>query len=274
MKKTFLYTIFLLIILALHCTFTSVNQENAGIIVDFLYLLAPASAFLMGMLLLRNLGTKNPLGFSILFLVLGMLAFSIAEIIWFFLAYVLQADPYPSIADIFFLVVYPVSLIGIIIKIKSEKITWSLSFFKKFTPLILILGVLVALVAYFGIYNAYVPEDGLASNVVSMLYGIGDLILIFGCFLILVITIGYKGGKMFSPWILTTLSYSILLVADVLFSANKDVYEINSMLKMAIDLIWMMGYFVFGLGMLNFLEIVQSQQDKIKSKLNLKENEK
>ena len=71
MKKTFLYTIFLLVILALHCTFTSVNQENVGMIVDFLYLLAPVSAFLVGMLLLRNLGTKNPLGFSILFLVLG-----------------------------------------------------------------------------------------------------------------------------------------------------------------------------------------------------------
>jgi len=274
MKKTFLYTIFLLIVLALHCIFTALNQENAGMIVDFLYLLAPVSAFLMGILLLRNLGTKNPLGFSILFLILGMLAFSVGEIIWFFLAHILQAEPYPSIADIFFLVVYPISLIGIILKIKFEKIAWSLAFFKKFTPLILVLGVLIALVAYFGIYNAYVPEDNLASNVISMLYGVGDLVLIFGCFLIVVITIEYKGGKMFSPWILTTLSYSILLVADVLFSANKDAYEMNGMLKMAIDVIWMAGYFVFGLGMLNFLEIVQSQQDKIKSKLNLKENEK
>lgn len=270
MKKTFLYTIFFLAILSLHCTLSSMNGESAEIIVDFLYLLVPISAFFAGVLLLRNLGTKNSLGFSILFLIFGMLAFSVGEIIWFFLAHILGVEPYPSMADIFFLVVYPISLVGIILKIKSEKIEWSLEFFKKFMPFIIILGTLTALVSYFGIYNAYVPEDGLASNLVSMLYGIGDLVLIFGCFLILIITIEYKGGKMFSPWLLTTLSYSIILIADVLFSANKDLYEANTMLKMAIDVIWMAGYFVFGLGMLNFLEIVQIQQEKIKSKLNLK----
>ncbi|MFZ2192952.1 MAG: hypothetical protein WAV31_01800 [Candidatus Moraniibacteriota bacterium] len=273
MKKTFIYTIFFLVILALHCLFYSQDQESWGIIVDALYLIAPISAFLVGNLLLKNLGTKNLLGFSILFLVLGMLLFSIGEIVWFFFVYVFKIEPYPSLADFFFLGVYPISLVGIILKIRSEKIKWSLWFFKKFLPFIFLLSISAGVVFYYGVYSAYIPEDSLASNVVSMLYGIGDLILIFGCFLILVITIEYKGGKMFSPWILTTLSYSILLVADVLFSANKDAYDINAMLKMAIDVIWMAGYFVFGLGMLNFLEIVQGQQEKIKGKLNLKKNE-
>lgn len=270
MKKTLLYAIFSLIVLLSFIGISFFGQENLEIATEILYLIAPISAFFVGMLLLRKLGTKNLLGHSLFFLVLGMLSFSIGESIWFFLDYVMGIDPYPSVADFFLLAVFPISLIGLLIKIKAEKINWSFSFFKKNLPIISILLILTVVVFYFGIFSAYVPEDGLTSNLVSMLYGLGDLVLIFACFLVLIVTIEYKGGRMFAPWLMITSCYATLLIADVLFSANRNAYETNLALQVTIDCIWMAGYFIFGIGMLDFLEIIQQHQKKIVKKLNRK----
>ena len=273
MNKAFLYTLFSLITLVAYWFISFLDLEKWGMTTEILYIIAPASAFLAGIFLLRNIGTKNSLGFPLLFLVLGMLCFVIGETIWFYLDYVMGIDPYPSIADFFLLVVFPITLIGLVLKIKSEKIKWSISFFKKNVALIFPLLISTAVVLYFGVYSAYAPDDSFASNIVSMLYGVGDLILIFASFLVLIISIEYRGGKMFSPWMLVTLSYSVLLIADVLFSANRDAYETNLVVGVMIDCIWMAGYFVFGLGMIKFLEIVQGQQLKIVNKINIKKNE-
>ena len=274
MKKTFLYTIFSMASLLSFLLISFFGQERLIILTEILYLVAPITAFLTGVFLLKNIGMKNSLGGSLFFLVLGMLSFSIGEGIWFFLDYIMGMDPYPSIADFFLLIIFPISLVGLVMKIKTEKINWTFSFFKKSLPIISILLILTILVFYFGIFNAYMPEDGLASNLVSMLYGVGDLILIFACFLVLIITIEYRGGKMFSPWSIVTLCYSVLLVADVLFSSNRNNYDSSLVLKTIIDCIWMLGYFIFGIGMLDFLDLIHEQQKKIKDKLNLKGNER
>jgi hypothetical protein len=215
----------------------------------------------------RKFGLKSSQGWALFFLVLGMFVFALGELTWVYLYYIEGVEPYPSIADVFFLGVYPVSLIGLLIKVKAEKFTLSFANLKKYFIFPVISFFVAILVVYFGIYSAYVPGDSYASNVVSMLYGVGDLILIFACFFVLIITIEYKKGKMFSPWLLVTLSYSVLLVADVLFSVNKDAYDASVAVTTIIDSIWIVGYFIFGLGMIKFLEIIESQERSILKKL-------
>ena len=267
MKKFNLYLIFSIVVVFAYCCVSLLQSKNYPWLEDVIYLIAPISAFIVGLFLVRKFNLKSYQGWVLFFLVLGMFVFTLGELSWAYLFYVERIEPYPSIADVFFLGVYPISLIGLLIKIKAGKFTWSSVNFKKYFIFPVISFIVVTLVVYFGIYSAYVPEDNYASNIVSMLYGVGDLILICACFFVLIITIEYKKGKMFFPWLLITLSYSVLLVADVLFSANRDIYDESVAVTIIIDLIWIAGYFIFGLGMIKFLEIIESQEKNILKKL-------
>lgn len=268
MKKFNLYLIFSIIVIITYCCISFIQSENYPWLEDVIYLIAPISAFIAGLFLVKKFNLKSYQGWALFFLVLGMFIFTLGELTWVYLFYIEGVEPYPSIADIFFLGVYPISLIGLLIKVKAEKFTWSLENLKKYFIFPVISFIVAALVVYFGIYSAYIPEDSYASNVVSMLYGVGDLILIFACFFVLIITIEYKKGKMFFPWLLITLSYSVLLIADVLFSANKDAYDASITMTVMIDSIWIAGYFIFGLGMIKFLEIIEGQEGSILKRLN------
>ena len=268
MKKFNLYLAFSVAIIIIHLCLSFFDFGAYIWLADVVYIIAPVSAFLLGIILIRKFGLKNQ-GVPLFFLVLGMFLFCVAEILWLYFNYLKNIEPYPSMADVFFLAVYPITLVGLISKIRKDQISLSYKLIQQFCPFVILLLILTALVYNFGIIGAYVPEDSYASNLVSMLYGVGDLFLVVACFFVLVVTIEYKKGKMFWPWLFITLSYSVLLIGDVLFSANREAYSTGSSITPLIDIIWIMGYFIFGLGMVKFLEIIEGQESDILNKLKM-----
>lgn len=215
-----------------------------------LFLIFPIFAALAGILAVKIYGLKSITGKSLLAITLGFACWAIGEIIWY--AYVLiDIDPFPSIADVFFLLGYPLVLLGLYMEFKKARI--QLSQLKKASVALglLITFILTVIVFYFGIYMAYDSSVGFLENAIAMSYGIADLILIVCSLFALSMTRAYRGGKFSEFWMIVIAVFILNLAADVLFAIFSVPYTENAKPYIYIDLIWIAGYLLFAYGMLD-----------------------
>src|SRR3989344_7030245 len=122
---------------------------------NVLFLISPFMAVIAAISAVRTYQLSNNHGRIIALLSAGLLCWFIGEFIFFLFQFVWHIDPFPSIADIFYLAGYPLIFIGLTKEMLIHKV--SLRNFNKLflTLVILLLFVLVLIVAYFGIYHAY-----------------------------------------------------------------------------------------------------------------------
>ncbi len=248
------------------------GREDNKLLADLVYLIAPLSAFIIGVFAVKAYGIGNMQGKSMFFLTLSMLLLFIGEGFWFHLQYIQNVEPDYSLADVFFLLSYPLSFVGIFIKLKASDIHLKdlISMLKKKNSIFFIPTLAVAFVAvsYFGIFKVYDPEVGALENVVFMFYGFGDLVIILGCLLVMFIVMEFKGGKLSFAWLLLVLSYFSTLLGDIFYAIYRNsMYEENLVSKVVLDVFWMLGYFVFAAAMLFFVLIVREKQKEIIEKL-------
>ncbi len=232
------YLIFFLIII--------LASDTKNIFSDTIYVFSAFIAFLSGIYTLYFYGINNPRGRVLLYISSGLLLWFIAESIWVFLDFFSFEKPYPSIADAFFILAYPLFFIGLIKEARIGKINWKSN---RLIPLISTASVLGLIVFYFGIYAAYDPAADALSNLFSIFYGIGDLFLILVGVIILSLAMDYKKGKLFVPWLSIMLGFLSILVADIFFSIYEESYieGVGSIIK--IDLLWTLGYLLIGYGL-------------------------
>ena len=237
-------------------------------VADLIYLFAPLTAVVLGFFSLKVFGIKNNQGHSLLFLSLGMLCFFIGEFFWFHFQYIQNIDPDYSFADVFFLLSYPLSFIGIFIKLKTSFLSLkdlkSILTDKKSYLFSIFLVITTMIVCYFGIFKAYDSEVGFVENAVFIFYGVGDLIVIFACSLIVLLIKEFRGGKFSFAWLMFVASYFLTLLGDIFYAIYRgSIYEENLILKFAIDGLWMLGYFVFAFAMLILVLIIKEKQEKV-----------
>lgn len=246
------------------------NEDNK-LMADLIYLFAPFIAFVIGVFAVKTYGIGNMQGKSMFFLTLSMFFLFIGEGFWFHLQYIQNIEPDYSLADIFFLLSYPLSFVGIFIKLKTSDIHLKdlMSMSKKKNSIFFIPTLAVAFVAvsYFGIFKVYDPAVGLLENAVFMFYGFGDLVIILGCLLVMFIAMEFKGGKFSFVWLLLVFSYFSTLIGDILYAIYRNsMYEESLVSKVVLDVFWMLGYFVFAAAMLFFILIVKEKQQEVTGK--------
>jgi hypothetical protein len=224
------------------------------LIASTFYLLAPLVAIILGIKTVKIYGFKNQHGQAILFISLGILSWFVGEIIWELFDKVLGIDPFPSIADIFYLLGYPLLLSGLIKEVKQTKLKLkdqkTLLFFTSFIALLL-----VTIVGYFGVYYAFDPELSLIENLVSVSYGVGDMILIIASLFVVKLAFDYQGGKLFKSWIFIFIGLMTTLAADILFAIYLTPYEEGLKPFIYLDLVWILSYLLLAYG---FFSIYQS----------------
>jgi diguanylate cyclase (GGDEF)-like protein len=115
-----------------------------------------------------------------LFLTLAAITTAIAEILWMVFESFLHVDPFPSIADIFYLLYYPLFLLGVVFlpyapMRKRDRILFALDL-----AMILISG--AALVWFFVIGPQYAQSIDVSwlERVTALIYPVGDLVLLIG----------------------------------------------------------------------------------------------
>lgn len=230
---------------------------------DFVYILAPLFATIMGFWAVKIFGL-NKQGMPILFLSLGIASYLIAEIIFVIIDDFTGLETTPSLADLFYLLAYPLFFIGLVKKIVSEGAGFS---FKKNFVFIILAIAFIALFSYFSIYSAFDPQESFIKNSILASYGIGDIILSVCCLFLLVITYEYEGGRMSYSWLILNTSFLVTLICDLFYAIYPNEYSNIIPFRIILDTLYILSYFLFALAMHHFIGLVKEKQEFLKKEL-------
>lgn len=241
--KKYIYTGLMALYFIVTVIIYQATENNDAQVVIFT--LSPLFAIILGILALNSFGVNNIHGKANLFIIAGVTCWFLGEFLWLIYEIILEIDPYPSAADIFYLIGYPFLMIGIIFELKIGKLVPEKTNLMKNKIALIILSVLTAITLYFGVYLAYDSEISASENALGMTYGIGDLILLFAVLYLVQLSFQYKGGELFKSTLALAAGLVFTWFADILFAQYYDQYIEGGTLAIAMDYLWIIGYLLF-----------------------------
>lgn len=249
--------------------------ENTIILGSTSYLFIAFFAVLGGIFSLKLYGFKGSRAKTLLFLTLGVSCLFVGEILFYWYEFFLNTDPFPSIADIFYLVSYPLILVALYNEIQQTNLSWK----KIHASIIFLFGITASLFAlivfYFGVYVAYDAQADFLSNSIAISYGVGDMFLIIADLFVVVLAWEFRGGKYSRSWILLFLSFFAMLIADILFAIYYDQYKGEEWFyRSLLDTLWMLSYILFAQGLFSFGSAILAAKSQLRSIKLIKEKTK
>lgn len=185
---------------------------------------------------------------SSIFFLLASASLLIAEVWWTILDITISgAPPYPSIPDVFYLSSYLILFLGVLAKIKMENLNLRSSVFAITS---VVLFILIAITFYFGILQAYDIEASLLLNIVNLLYGVADMIvLVVG---LLVLNTAFTEKAYIKGWLLFAFSMVSTWVGDLIYSFYFTEYNERVFPYILMDVSWVLWYLLLGFSFINF----------------------
>ncbi len=190
-------------------------------------------------------GSGVPIRRQWLFIGLGAAAFGIGNIAW--TLYVASGtEPFPSLADVGYVLLYPLMAFGI----------WSalLGFRRMFdikTPLITgaVLSLVATIALYFTLFSTILAdtETSALGKLLSIGYPVGDMwLLLLPAVGVAFVASRMAGGRLAWPWYATCAGLVFIAVADSLFAVQiwNGSYTSGSF----VDIIWGLGYVAIAMG--------------------------
>jgi len=181
----------------------------------------------------------------------GCLAWGAGELIWTFYEVLLQADPFPSPADVGYLAALPLMALGIV-RLSPGRLLACLR--PTADGAAVILG-LAAVVWFFVVEPTYQAEVATAwATAISLVYPLGDLILAYALVLVIARQWGYREGL---ALLALLAGITMLVAADLGFAylTLKDAYDAYSLVNIgwplaflgigfsaAVSAIWKLSY--------------------------------
>lgn len=238
---------------------------------SLVYVLAPLLSLTFCFLAIRVNGYKNPHGRALLYFFGAILCWAIGEFLWTYYDLILGIDPFPTIADMFYILAYPLFFMGFMQELKISDISFAkmdkvLLFF-----VTLFFTLITATVFYFDVFQAYAKEAVLVENIFSIGYGVGDLIIIGIALFLIPVVWEYRHGKIFIPWAYFFVALIVVLVADTYFAVYEDLYDdkIFPYFQIA-DSLWILSYIFFASAFFSFREMIFDVQRDLRKKMSSK----
>lgn len=176
----------------------------------------------------------------------GVALFAAGDAAWAFIELVLNRDPFGTVADVLYLVVYPVLGAGLISAAMA---------FRHFVDLKRI-GVIAA-IACVGVAallwtmllrDVVAAEDlDLVSKGLSLAYPLGDVIFLLGPALAGALAVRSMGtGRLAAPWWALVAGVTLLALTDATFAWLdwQELYRSGN----PVDIGWMLGFMLIGIG--------------------------
>ncbi len=166
------------------------------------------------------IGLKQSVGRQWLLLGLGVTVYAVGDICWTLFELFLEIDPFPSIADIFYTAEYAFFLAAIFLAIRAYS---GLVPIKKPMLIGAAVAVIGAAALYFVLLQPYilpagVEELGFWGLVVSILYPVGDVVLMLAPAVALALVVKQLGaGKLARPWWLVVIGALVFALVDSFF---------------------------------------------------------
>lgn len=238
-------------------------DPSTDIYLNIIYLIPSFLATILGIDLLKRMGVKNKKGNIYLLLTIAVALWFVGESLWFLYKIVLDLDHFPSYIDVVYLAAYPIFFVAFWKEYKLNKIIWT-------TKKILISSIsavtLTSLTGYYGIYMSYDAEASFWENSFSILYGVGDLAIIFVLILIIMIVSSYQKGKFLSIWIYFLLAMLFTIFADILYAMYYQEYNKGIKIFQYLDLLWIISFIFFAQGFYKANKIIFEIQSNLINK--------
>lgn len=259
----------LFIIFVILATAYLVGPSSQADLNQLISLAPPIIAAIAGIYLVRAFGLGSENGKVMFLIATGILFWALGEIGWFVYKNVLLVDPFPSLVDVIYLIGYIFLFLGLRQAFKLAAVSWqeiAKTAGKAAGFYVLSAICLIALVLYFGIYRAYDPSESLLFNLVSIGYGIADLLLFFFASGAYLVTRVYQGGRLGSFWSILATGFFITLAADILFAIFEAQYVSDLKPFTYLDLLWAAGYLVIAYAFIINHQMIMAIKNKLSGK--------
>lgn len=202
------------------------------------YAVIPAAAVFVSIMLLLTQRKNNQNVKPVLYLIAGLSSWFVAEQIWTFYEYFFKINPFPSIADIFYLVAYPFIFVFLFSFLNQHK--------KNITNKMWIFSICISLVFLIPVFIATTNTDEnshLFDIVIAALYPAVDEILLIP--VLIGVLLLFKKNDNFFFFALSAVVATV--VADVLFFMLTTVGQYYN--GHPVDIIYLYSYllFIFGI---------------------------
>lgn len=196
-------------------------------------------------LVINTFKFNTPNGKAWFFLGIGLLLWTIGDIIFAYYDWFLPGDPpFPSVADYAYTAGYPMLIIGMILQIRIAKVKLPLR------EILIVLGItiVIAIIELVFLVIPMIqypigPDFTISQLIFSIVYPIGDtLIAPFALLLIF----KYKGGEFAKVWFIIAIGFLVAIFADFVFSLG----EWNGVYPnwWWVDLVFIGYYMLFAIG--------------------------
>jgi hypothetical protein len=226
------------------------SEDLAIYVGNFSYIPIAGSFLILSMLIIARFGMTGNHGLA--WISFGGLAISwfIAEMIWIVQEVYLQIDPFPSAADIFYLVGYPFLLMFFIAYLQPVKSAITKKIFA--TSLAISSGILVA-----GLYFVLGVggNDDIFEVVLASIYPIFDAMVFIPA--LIGVALFFKGHVNFM-WTLFCFGIISLFIGDAafLFAQNEDSYYTGN----PMEILYYWNYVLMSFGIYNQLILFQKSK--------------
>lgn len=195
--------------------------------------------------LMKDFTFQNPSGKVWLWLGLGIGAFALGELLWTIYT-VIGEDPFPSIADIFYLLGYPLLFFGLIKQVNLNKVEIPIKEKNVILTITLAVTILSFVIMILPIIQSYDAEElTFLELVITVLYPILDIILTPIAFIIF---FKFKGGEFGKSWFLISLGFIIMIAADLVY--GFEAYLVWDNAFFIYDQLYNLSYFLYAIGAL------------------------
>ena len=190
-----------------------------------------------------------------MFVGLGALSFAIGDLVWTYFEAVRGIDPYPSLADVFYLLQYPLLAWGLI---RAGVAYRGLLDVRKPFYIAILIGAIGVAALYFGLLKPviFTWDDTLMVKALSSIYPVADVLVGLVPALFLVLVVAQLGGGRFGwPWMAVVVGVTLIALTDTAYSwlAAVELYESPSV----IDYGWLLGYSALAVGASIALDIAR-----------------
>ena len=168
---------------------------------------------ILAFLLWRGYDAREPAKRIWLGLLVGFALWAVGETLWAYYDLRLGEEvPFPSIADLAWAVGYLPLWIALYLRYRSIEVRTGSALWAT----LLGLGLIAVLVIYFILWPiiTYPGSERLIEKFLTVLYPVGDLILLLGA---VMVSIALRGGRLSSAWQLIAAGIVVLGIADLFF---------------------------------------------------------
>ncbi len=202
--------------------------DNVTTVVNVISLLIP---IFIGISVVKNLGFSTMMGKSVFYMTLALSSYLIGDVLW-----IIKDFEVISIADFFYLLTYPLILVGVFTGTSPS----AKHFFKNFTGIMLLLFIM--LLVYFNFSPITLNSDvNFYENLLTVVYFVADILLFLP---VLFITSFIFSETNNTAWVIIGFAIVFLLIADFHYAINFETYVSGDL----IDLSWYLSFLLFGLG--------------------------